>query len=142
MKPEKITLLIKFIACFIVASLITLGVFWSKGFFTGDTGENIQILSDGFFVSGIALTLFSGLLFIADEGGFIALGFIVKSVILTFIPMGRARHELYKDYRERVLSKYKKTKLQFPLLVVGFAFLTAGIVFSVIWYNNYYNIVG
>ena len=62
MKEENKELLIKYIVCFGVASLITLIVFWIKGFFAHSIGVNIQILSDGFCVSGIMLLLFAGLL--------------------------------------------------------------------------------
>lgn len=141
MKPENRTVLIKYLACFGVAALITFVVFWIKGFFTDDLATNIQVLSDGFFVSGITMTMFAGALFIADEGGFIGLGFVLRNVVLTFIPMGRKKHELYKDYRERVLSQRRKKSLHIPLLIIGSAFLTAGIVFTVIWYVNFYNIV-
>ena len=59
MKNAKIALLIKYAICFGIASLIAVIVFAMKGFFTNDTSVNIQILIDGFFVSGI-LFLFAG----------------------------------------------------------------------------------
>lgn len=137
MKPENKALLIKYAICFGVACLITFGVFMAKGFFTDNTGVNIQILSDGFFVSGIALTLVAGLLFISDEGALLGIGFILRSVILTFIPMGRTKHEVYAKYRERKLSEKKKS-FDMCILVVGLVFLAVSVVFTLIWYNGYY----
>ena len=130
----------KYIICFAVASLITVAVFWSKGFFGHSVAVNIQILADGFFVSGILLTLFAGLMFVSGEGALIGIGFVLRNVVLAFIPMGRQRHEKYSDYRERKLNERKKTK-DHSILVIGLLFLFVGIVFNVIWYVNFYNAV-
>ncbi len=139
MKPEQKALLIKYAICFGIACLITLGVFAMRGFFTDDTGVNIQILSDGFFVSGIALTLVAGLLYISDEGALLGIGFILRSVALTFIPMGRAKHEVYAKYRERKLAEKKKRSFDRAVLVTGLAFLAISIIFTAVWYTNFYN---
>ena len=101
---------------------------------------NVQILADGFFVSGILLTLFAGMIFISGEGALIGIGFVIRSVVLTFIPMGRQKHELYKDYRERKLSE-KKKNTDHAILYTGLLFLIVGIIFNVIWYVNFYNVV-
>ncbi len=140
MKKENKALLVKYIICFAVASLITVAVFWSKGFFGHSVAVNIQILADGFFVSGILLTLFAGMMFISGEGALIGIGFILRSVVLTFIPMGRQKHEKYADYRERKLRGMKKTK-DHCILVIGLLFLIVGIIFNIIWYVKFYNVV-
>ncbi len=143
MQQEKKTLLIKYLICFGVASLITVIVFWIRGFFTDNVGVNIQILSDGFFVSGILLTMFAGMLFISSEGALIGISFVLRNVVLMFIPMGRKNHEFYAQYRERKLAeKHVKSSSDRCILVVGLAFLAIGIVFTVIWYTNFYNITG
>ena len=105
MKNENKGLLAKYIVCFVIASLITVIVFWIKGFFAHSVAVNVQILADGFFVSGILMTLFAGMMFVSGEGALIGIGFVVRNVILAFIPMGRARHERYADYRERKLKE-------------------------------------
>ena len=140
MKKENQVLLVKYIICFAVASLIAVDVFWSKGFFGHSVAVNIQILADGFFVSGILLTLFAGMMFVSGEGALIGIGFVLRNVVLAFIPMGRQRHEKYSDYRERKLNERKKTK-DHSILVIGLLFLFVGIVFNVIWYVNFYNAV-
>lgn len=143
MQQEKKTLLIKYLICFGVASLNTVIVFWIRGFFTDNIGVNIQILSDGFFVSGILLTMFAGMLFISSEGALIGISFVLRNVVLMFIPMGRKNHEFYAQYRERKLAeKHVKSSSDRCILVVGLAFLAIGIVFTVIWYTNFYNITG
>lgn len=142
MEKEKKSLLIKYGVCFGVASLITVGVFWMKGFFTDDVGVNIQILSDGFFVSGILLLMFAGMMFISSEGALIGISFVLRNVVMAFIPMGRMHHELYGQYRERKLAelKAKRASGNHCITVVGLVFLVISIVFTVIWYTNFYNI--
>ncbi|MBQ4158290.1 MAG: DUF3899 domain-containing protein [Clostridia bacterium] len=124
--------------CALIEVLIAFLVIWSKGFFAHSLAVNIQILSDAFFVSGILMTLFAGLMFVSQEGAFIGVGFVLRNVVLAFIPMGRARHELYADYRARKLKNAKKSSNRYPL-VTGLVFLFIGIVFTVIWYKVFYN---
>ena len=140
MKKDNKALLLKYITCFAIASLIAIAVFLSKGFFGHSTAVNIQILADGFFVSGILLTLFAGMMFVSREGALIGISFVMRNVVLAFIPMGRKKHEVYRDYRERKLKELKKTNDK-SILVTGLFFLMIGIVFTVIWYKNYYNVV-
>ena len=140
MKKDNKALLLKYITCFAIASLIAIAVFWSKGFFGPATAVNLQILADGFFVSGILLTLFAGMMFVSREGALIGISFVMRNVVLAFIPMGRKKHEVYRDYRERKLKELKKTNDK-SILVTGLFFLMIGIVFTVIWYKNYYNVV-
>ena len=140
MNKENKALLVKYIICFAVASLISVAVFWSKGFFVHSVGVNIQILADGFFVSGILMTLFAAMMFVSGEGALLGIGFVLRNAVLTFIPMGRLRHEKYADYRERKLKEMKKTT-DHCILFVGLLFLVVGIVLSLIWYANFYNVV-
>ncbi|MBO7157406.1 MAG: DUF3899 domain-containing protein [Clostridia bacterium] len=130
-------MLLKYAVCIGVALLITVAVFWSKGFFTDSAAVNIQILSDGFFVSGIVVSSVAGLLFVGGEGMFIGIGFVLRNVVLTFIPGGRKKHERYADYRARKLERLKKEG-DHCILVTGLSFLALGVLFSVIWYANFY----
>lgn len=125
--------------CVGVEVLIAFLVIWSKGFFTQSAAVNIQILSDAFFVSGILMTLFAGLLYVSSEGALIGISFVLRNMVLTFIPMGRARQERYADYRARKLAKAKERNNS-CILVTGLIFLFLGIVFTVIWYAAFYNV--
>ena len=129
----------KYAVCFGIEALIAFLVIWSKGFFTGSTAVNIQILSDAFFVSGVLMTLFAGMLYVSSEGALIGIGFVLRNVVLTFIPMGRAKQERYADYRERKLSEAKKNNDK-CILFTGLFFLVIGTVFTVIWYVKFYNV--
>lgn len=140
MKQENKAALIKYLIYFGIACLITVIVFAMQGFFTHDTGVNIQILSDGFTVSGLLILLYAGIMFVSSKGALLGIGFIFRnSVLAWFIPNGRAKQELYKDYRERKIGELKKA-LDVSAWVVGGAFFAVGIVFTVIWYLNYYHI--
>lgn len=144
MKQETKALLIKYSACLAVASIITVLVFSSKGFFTDNLGVNIQILSDGFFVPGVIFFMVAGLLYVSGEGGLIGIGFVLRNVILFFVPMGRTKHELYKDYRERKLKEKEEKKdvgIERAIMHVGLAFLAISMIFTLIWYFNFYNVV-
>ncbi len=139
-KQENKTLLKKYGICIGVASVITFIVFWIKGFFTHSVGVNIQILSDGFYISGMMMLFVAGMLYISGEGGLIGIGYVMKSVVQAFIPMGRRNHETYAQYRERKLG-VAKTPGDHAILFVGLTFFLIGIIFTVIWYTNFYNVV-
>ena len=137
MKQETKVTIRNYAICVAIEVLIAFLVIWSKGFLVHSTAVNIQILSDAFFVSGILMTLFAGLMYVSSEGAFIGVGFVLRNVVLTFIPMGRAKHERYADYRARKLSEAKKHNNRY-ILVTGLIFLFIGIVFTVIWYTVFY----
>lgn len=139
MNQEKKALLIKYLACFCIASLIAVIVFGINGFFSDNIGVNIQILSDGFFVSGIIFLMFGGLLFLSNEGAFVGIGFVLRNIIQAFVPMGRKNHEFYAQYRERVLSQKKKT-IDSCILYTGITFFSIGLILTVIWYLKFYSI--
>ncbi|MBQ2727167.1 MAG: DUF3899 domain-containing protein [Clostridia bacterium] len=139
MKEGTKTTITKYAVCFGIEALIAFLVIWSKGFFTDSTAVNIQILSDAFFVPGILMTLLAGMLYVSSEGALIGIGFVLRNVVLTFIPMGRAKHELYADYRERKMSEAKQNN-DSCILVSGLVFLSLGIIFTLIWYIKFYNI--
>lgn len=136
-KQENQVKLIKYAVCFGVEILIGFLVIWAKGFFTDSAAVNLQIMADAFFVSGILMTLFAGLLFVSGEGALIGIGFVLRNVVLTFIPMGRAKHERYADYRARKLGEAKKQDNS-SILVTGLFFLTIGIILTVIWSVKFY----
>ena len=138
MKQETKGTLIKYAICFGIEALIAFFVIWSKGFFTDRAAVNIQILADAFFVSGILMTLWAGMLYVSGEGALIGIGFVLRNAFLTFIPMGRAKQERYADYRARKLGEMKKQNHS-CILVTGLFFLIIGIILTAIWYVKFYN---
>ena len=139
MKQETKITLRNYGICVGVELLIGFLVIWSKGFFAHSLAVNVQILSDAFFVAGILMSLFAGLLYVSGEGALIGIGFILRNVVLAFVPMGRARHEKYADYRARKLGAAKKHDDR-CILVTGLIFLFIGIALSLIWSAAFYNV--
>ena len=137
MEQENRKSLIKYLVCFAIASLITLAVFWIKGFFTDSLSVNLQILSDGFVVSGLLLLAFAGLMYISGEGGLIGISFVIRNVVLAIIPLGRLKHEVYAKYRERKIKELKQNR-DSCVFVVGLIFLFVGILFTAVWYFKFY----
>jgi hypothetical protein len=78
-------------------------------------------------------------MYVSGEGALLGIGFILRNVVLTFIPMGRMKHEKYADYHARKTGQMKKRKLS-PILVTGLVFLVTGMILTVIWYAKYYNV--
>lgn len=137
MKQETKLLLKKYgISCGI-ASLITFIIFWIRGFFTDSASVNIQILSDGFSISGMLFLFFAGMMYISGEGALIGIGFVMRTVVQTFVPMGRKNHIPYKEYREMKLGSKKKSG-DHCIVITGLVFFVIGLVFTAIWYALYY----
>ena len=101
MKQENKETLIKYAICFGVEALIVFLVIWSNGFFTGSAAVNLQITADAFFVAGLLMLLFAGMMYISSEGALLGVGFALRHAFLTLIPMGRLKHEKNIDYRAR-----------------------------------------
>ena len=139
MKEKTKAVLKKYGICAGIELLIAFLVIWSKGFFAHSLAVNIQILADAFFVAGIMMTLFAGMMYISGEGALIGIGFVLRNIFLAFVPMGRARHEVYADYRARKLGNAKKSSNRY-MLVTGLIFLFIGTVFTVIWSAAFYNV--
>lgn len=140
MKQENQKLLIRYLICIGIACAITFTVFAIQGFFTDDVGVNVQILADGFFVSGGLMTMFAGLMFVSGHGALLGVTFIFRNILLAwFVPGGRAKQEMFKDYRERKMSELKKST-DHCILFTGLAFLAVGLILTVIWYVKFYHV--
>ncbi len=137
MKQENKATLKKYAVCFGIEALIAFFVIWSKGFFAHSAMVNLQILSDAFFVAGILMSLFAGMMYVSGEGALIGIGFVLRNVVLAFLPMGRAKHEKYADYRTRKMDEIKRQN-DSCILVTGLIFLAIGIILTAIWYVNVY----
>jgi len=83
------------------------------------------------------LLAFAGMLFISGEGGLIGIGFVLRNVLLDFLPMGRMKQEVYAKYRERKMKELKEHR-DICTPVVGLIFFSIGVLFTVIWYFNFY----
>ena len=141
MKQENTKFWIRFLICFGVAAAISVAIFAIQGFFTDNIGVNLQVLADGFSVSGALLLMYAGMMFISKEGALLGISYALRNAALTFIPGGRAKQELYKDYRERKMSKDRKSA-DVCVWIVGAIFFAVGLALTLIWYVKFYNIQG
>lgn len=124
----------KYLACFCVAIVISFFVVFIRGFFTDDAKMNIYVLCDAFFVSGLLLILFSGLVFVSGEGAFLGIGFALKRAARLFVPTFNRKEETYAEYRERKTGKEKK-KGDGCIFFTGLFFLVISLIFLFIWYQ-------
>ncbi|MBE5740232.1 MAG: DUF3899 domain-containing protein [Clostridiales bacterium] len=129
MEKDKKALLTKYLICFCVAVGIVLFVFAIKSF-----DINITVLCDAFTTAGMLLILFSGLLYVSDEGIFIGFGFAMKRALRVFIPMYRKDEETYAEYRERKTGK-KKSDGKICIFFTGLFFFLIGMIFLIVWYQ-------
>ena len=137
MEQEKKKRLIEYLVYVGIASLITLAVFAIKDFFTDSLAVNLQIIADGFVVSGLTILGFAGMMFISGEGGLIGVSFVLRNVILAFIPLGRLKQESFAKYRERKMKELKESRDACPF-IVGLIFFSIGVLFTLIWYFSFY----
>ena len=139
MKQETRRTLRNYAICVAVELVIAILVIWSKGFFAHSGAVNLQIAADAFFVAGILMTLFAGLMYVSGEGALVGVQYVLRNAILIFFPMGRARIEPYRDYRERKMAALKD-KQNSSVLITGLIFLSIGLVLTFIWYKRFYQI--
>ena len=123
--------------CIAVEAVLMFLVIWSKGFFAHTAAVNLQIVADAFFVAGILMTLFAGLMYVSGEGALVGVQYILRNAVLVFFPMGRARIEPYRDYRERKMEAIKRHN-NACIIVTGLVFLFIGLVLTFIWYKKFY----
>ncbi len=120
-------LLIKYGCSVIFVALSAWGVLagadWSQ------SGEKTlyRILSDAFFIPG-ALLIFSGLLiWLANEGAFDGVTWVLRNALSRLIPGGRFQRETYPEYVER---RREKNVFGYSFLfVVGCISVAVGVVF-------------
>ncbi len=135
MDKQKKAFWIQYIISFCVAAGIVLIVFAIKGFFTDNAKTNIQLLHDAFFSAGALLMLFSAMMFIADEGGFLGITYVFGRAIKALIPFGRLQDETYAQYRERKTGKKEKNTATGSVFFTGLFFFVVSLIFLAIWYS-------
>ena len=124
----------RYIISIIVGLFLTGFVVFSKdAFHQESTKDTIQVLVDGFFVSGALLTLYGGLVFTSNEGAFDMLKFgIIKFFDLFKTDLSKAKYNTFYDYRVERMEK--KQPIAY-LLLVGLGFLAISMILLIIYYN-------
>ena len=134
MEKETKSLLARYLATFFVASFLVFSVFMIKGFFTSDAKQNVHILIDAFFASGVLMIMFYGLLFVSSEGAFLGIGFALSKALKMLVPFSKKPIENYQQYRERK-ARIKTKNKDICVLVVGLIFFAVSMVLVCVWYN-------
>ena len=132
MSDDKKSTLIKYLICFCVTAALTFVILLIQGFFKETLKENMHVLHNAFFGSGALMMLFSGLVFVADEGAFLGIGYAFGRAAKALLPFLGKDHETYAEYRERKSGKKSKFG-QLAIFLTGLLFLLVSLIFLWIW---------
>lgn len=94
----------------------------------------LRRICDSFFVPGVMLLGYGGLVFCRNQGTFDVLTYGVKSVFHTHVPgasIGNAREETFRDYQDRKSAKRKSPR---GSLLAGLTFFIPAVVTLVLYY--------
>lgn len=129
MKKKTVTYFV-LVAAGIALFLLT-GI-WRGLFTASDSVSLFKALCDCFTVPGIIYLCLGLLLWCGNGGTFDMLGYGTKMFFSVFSSKRKGEKESFYEYRTR---KQKSPRPVAPFLVTGTAFLAAGIVFLIVFYN-------
>lgn len=122
--------------------LITAGlIVWYEVFEQGTSAGNwIRFLCDGFFVAGILMICFGGMVWISQAGGFHAITYLFYSVRYMFTA-NKNRFEKRKNYYEYKVEKEAKASvkdqhLHYDMLIIGGIGFAVSLVFLILFYSS------
>lgn len=115
-------------ACLLLAVSYLIGA----NFLELEGPDRLRILCDAFTIPGL-LCLFSGvLIWLAQEGSFDGIGYVVSYAFHALLPGSLNKRESYKDYLER---KKEKKPISFGfLLITGAVFTGIALVFLMLFH--------
>ena len=124
--------LIKYGSCVAVGLLAGYGYLSGHGFFDQPLVDKYRLLSDAFMLPGFLMVAFGLLIFLANEGSFHGIGFVMKRVGSFLLPfLLKEKSETYREYVERKTAK--PTQGYGFLFICGCAFLAVAAVFLVLY---------
>ena len=133
MKENKLKLVWKYLICFGVMGVFTVGMLISFGFsFTNDLIDIYRDLADAFTVPGLLAVLIGALVWVPTTGFFDALTFGVGILFKGLLPFKKGeRFERFYDYKAR---KDEKRFTGYGFIVIsGAVYLAIGIVFTALF---------
>lgn len=134
MKPTK-KLPVSYIVTALIALAITAAVAVYQGLSLALPPVLIcRCLSDGFFVSGLLLAGFGGLVWVSTTGFFDIFSYGFKSLLVLFSPLKKPS-DLEKFYEYKLAKDAKRGKPQYSLLVVGAICIALSVLFLILYYN-------
>ena len=102
-------------------------------FHLSQTVDVMKALCDGFFVSGVLIACFGGLVFASNGGVFDMITYGVKNLFWLFKKNPADRK--YKDFYEyREAMKEKKRSYGY-MVIVGLAYIAVSLIFLALYYN-------
>lgn len=138
MAQNRKNLLIKYLVCLCVGIAMVFVVFLIQGLFNGQhksAKEVLYILQNAFCTPGLLMILFSGLMFVSDEGGFIGIGYALGRAARVFIPFVAKDVETYAEYRERKTGKKTASGTKLSVFLTGLFFFLVSMIFLIIWFQ-------
>lgn len=102
-------------------------------FHLSQTVDVMKALCDGFFISGVLIACFGGLVFASNGGVFDMITYGVKNLFWLFKKNPADRK--YKDFYEyREAMKEKKRSYGY-MVIVGLAYIAVSLIFLALYYN-------
>lgn len=95
--------------------------------------ERYRLLSNAFTIPGSILVMLGLLILISSTGVYNGLGYAMRWLRMTLLPLDTVKHEKYYDYVQRKRS-IPKLHGGF-LMVVGGAFLAIAVAFLILFYQ-------
>ena len=124
--------LIKYGSCVATGLLVGYGYISGHGFFDQPLVDKYRLLSDAFMLPGFLMVAFGLLIFLANEGSFHGIGFVMKRVGSFLLPfLLKEKSETYAEYVQRKTDK--PTQGYGFLFICGCAFLAVAAVFLVLY---------
>ncbi len=109
----------------------------SRGFaWSGDAYMNCRHLSDGFFVSSVIFIGMGSLLWISNTGFFDIFSYGVKSLLVLFTPMKKAKEfPHYYEYKCERDARREGRPITHTVLIVGLISLALSLLFLALYYR-------
>ena len=97
---------------------------------------NFRCLSDGFFVSAVLFVGFGLLIWVASTGFFDIFSYGVKSLLMLFSPLKRAKeHPHYYEYKCEKASKRGDKPATYTTLLIGVIALVLSLIMLFVYYQ-------
>ena len=123
----------KYLITLTIGVLIAFLVAYAKDVFIQEDKKVIfHILSDSFFIPGVAITGVGLLMFVSNEGAFDGLSFAMLSFFKLFSIKNEKKFKTYNDYKEQ--KRQKKNPVSF-ILVSGLFLIGVSIIMLILYYN-------
>ncbi|MCM1193651.1 MAG: DUF3899 domain-containing protein [Butyrivibrio sp.] len=119
----------KFWVSFIVCSICTFLIAWSRGIFVQTAPIHVfHILSDSFLVVGVLTSCIALLIFVSNEGTFDGIIYGLQTFLGFFKKDMSRRYDTLYDYR--AAKQEKKVPFLFLLACGGFFLLAAALMYA------------